>query len=183
MRTPRPGRRTPASDLKAILQGRLSTAGRDPRIAVLGVGSTLRGDDAAGLLAAQELTKLLAGQRRPSTGQPTVVFLGETAPENLTGPIKEFRPSCLIVLDAVDAGAEPGGVAVLDPAQIDSGAGVSTHSASLRLLIGYLGQFMQLDAIIIGIQPLRLDLGGPPSEPVRQAATAVAEAIAAATTY
>jgi hydrogenase maturation protease len=180
MRTPMPGRRTPAPNLKAILQSRLSTAtGRDRRLAVLGVGSALRGDDAAGLLAARELAKWLARQSKPPA---VAVFLGETTPENLTGPIKEFQPTCLIILDAVDAGAEPGHIAVIGPAEISPGAGVSTHSASLKLLVDYLTQFIQCDAVIVGIQPQSLEFGSSPSKPVRKAARIVAEAIAAVTT-
>lgn len=108
------------------------------------------------------------------------VFFGETAPENLTGQIKDFRPTCLIILDALDVHADPGTIHLLAPDQIDPGAGLSTHSISLKLLTDYLKQFLVCDVLIVGIQPQTLAFDGPPSEPVRQAARAVAAALAEA---
>ena len=120
---------------------------------------------------------------KETQGQPTnrsaiAVFLGETAPENLTGQIKEFQPTFLIVLDAVDTGAEPGCVHLIEPDEIAPGAGMSTHSASLNLLLDYLAHFLICDIVIIGIQPQTLEFAAPPSESVLKAAKSVASAIA-----
>ena len=179
MRTPKPRRPSPPEQsLKSSLQKSLSGA---QRIAVLAVGSSLRADDAAGLLAAQELSSLLDKPRKHPTELPAVeIFLGETAPENLTGPIKAFRPTHLIILDALDTGREPGHVCLLHPDEIAAGGTASTHNASLRLLMDYLGQDLSCQILVIGIQPQTLEFGKPPSEPVLQAAHRIARRMAAA---
>ena len=58
------------------------------RVAVLGVGSALRGDDAAGILLVRRLRTfcLRTGATR------LAAFAGHSAPENLTGEICRFRP-------------------------------------------------------------------------------------------
>jgi len=71
------------------------------RVAVMGIGSRLRGDDAAGLLTAALLRRALARQQ---VGVKTLVVSGDTAPENVTGEIKKFRPTHLLILDAADTG-------------------------------------------------------------------------------
>jgi hydrogenase 3 maturation protease len=148
-------------------------------VAVLAIGSTLRGDDAAGILAAEELNRLLSKPFR----RPTIeVFMAETAPENLTGQIKEFRPTCLIMLDAVDTASEPGSIRLIDLAEVDPGAGMSTHSPSIKMLTDYLKHFLTCDVLIVGIQPQTLEFGRPPSKPVLKAAKAIADAIADAAT-
>jgi hydrogenase 3 maturation protease len=163
--------------LRTALQKPLSVAA--PRIAVLAIGSTLRGDDAAGMLAGRKLSERLSKTSTPSQDHPALaVFLGETAPENLTGRIKEFLPTCLIILDAVDTGAEPGSICLIDPAQVDPGAGMSTHSTSIKLLTDYLRQFISCEVLIIGIQPQTLEFDSPPSKPVMEAAESVAGTIA-----
>ena len=69
------------SGLKTSLKNRLEGAAK---IAVLGIGSLLRADDAAGMLVAEEVEKRCGKTK----GKPEVkVFFGETAPENLTGEI------------------------------------------------------------------------------------------------
>ena len=94
--------------IKTILRDRLKNA---QRVAVLGIGSELRADDAAGLLIAKELKTYLKENKKRNQLK---VFLGETAPENLTGQIKKFKPTHLIVIDAVDFNLEAGALRVVD---------------------------------------------------------------------
>ena len=185
------------------------------RVAVLAVGSRLRGDDAAGLLATEELSRILrrAGIARrtrraciPARGKrglypapfagdcprfppPKVaVFLGETAPENMTGRIKRFRPTHLVILDAADMAPlrrgqfrrRPGAVAVFDPDQVAGDTLGSTHSLPLTMLAEYLRHETGCQAVIVGIQPAHRDFGRPPSASVLAAARKAAEMIASA---
>jgi Ni,Fe-hydrogenase maturation factor len=66
------------------------------RVAVLAAGSSLRADDAAGMVAAEELDSLL--KSHPARVE-TQIFLGETVPENLTGEIKRFTADGEVVKD------------------------------------------------------------------------------------
>jgi len=141
----------------------------------------LRADDAAGLLAAQALASLL--DKSQNLQQLAVeIFLGETAPENLTGPIKAFQPTHLVVLDALDTGREPGHVAFVRPDEIAAGATVSTHNASLRLLMDYLTQDLSCQTLVIGIQPQTLEFGQPLSKPVLKAVRSLAREMASTMT-
>lgn len=145
------------------------------RLAVLAVGSELRGDDAAGILAGQVLeTKLQSVPARI----PCQVFLGHSAPENLTGAIRQFRPSHLILLDAAQLDAAPGQIATIPPDKVADAASASTHSLPLTVLMDYLAGLTGCKCLVIGIQPAGCQLGMPPSPAIAAAARALAEIIA-----
>ena len=68
------------------------------KIAVLGVGSTLRSDDAAGMYFIELLESLVKKEN-------VLLIAGSTAPENFTGVIKNFAPDILFIVDAAHVGA------------------------------------------------------------------------------
>jgi hydrogenase 3 maturation protease len=146
------------------------------RLAVLAVGSELRGDDAAGILAGGALADALAKKPPAFACQ---VFLGHSAPENLTGAVRQFGPTHLLVLDAAQSNAPPGGVAVLDEQMIAANASASTHSLPLAVVIDYLVELTSCKAMVIGIQPGNLELGGGVSPAVEAAAKELAQTLAA----
>ncbi|MFH1221111.1 MAG: hydrogenase maturation peptidase HycI [Candidatus Eisenbacteria bacterium] len=154
-------------DLRKILQKSLSGA---ERIALLAVGSDLRGDDAAGLLVAESLEQLRGRHGRTSRFR---IFLGETAPENLTGAIREFAPTHIIVIDSADAGKKAGTIFAIDPKEV-GGISFSTHQLPLSLMIQYLQESITCSVSIIGIQPKSLGFGAPVSQEIRKAVAQVA---------
>ena len=156
---------------EAILKKKLLNA---QRVAVLGVGSELRGDDVAGLLAAQQIEKTITKQ---TTSPEVRVFIGETAPENLTGEIKKFQPTHFIIIDAADLNKEPGHIEIMEPETI-GGISFCTHSLPLKVIIGYLLESFKFQAIIIGIQPETIAVGASPSKPVVEAARQLSRTIA-----
>jgi hydrogenase 3 maturation protease len=159
---------------RTILKKRLEGA---KAVAVLAVGSSLRGDDAAGLLAAEELRKLLPNEAAPGKAR-VEIFVGETAPENLTGEIKRFKPSHLVIIDAADAGREPGHVDVIDPDWLTANASASTHALPVSVLTEYLRRFLHCETILLGIQPGPCEFGAPASPPVQAAARDLAAMLA-----
>jgi len=142
---------------------------------LLAVGSDLRGDDAAGLLVAKHL-KTLA----PLSGKRLKLFVGETAPENLTGQIKKYAPTHLIVVDSAESGARAGAISLMTLSDAIGGTTFSTHTLPLTVMLRYLQEFITCDFTIIGIQPARLNFGAVPSPPVSRSAARVAAAIHAA---
>jgi hydrogenase 3 maturation protease len=149
------------------------------RIAVLAVGSPLRADDAAGLLAAEELGRILKTQPALSRPPRTVeIFVAETSPENFTGQIKAFAPDRLVILDAVDCGLKPGQIRLLHPGELSAVSTPSTHNASLGLMLDYLGHFLKAEVVILGIQPQTLEFGLAPSQEVRTASQDLAAVLA-----
>ena len=134
--------------LKTAIRRNLKDAGR---VAVLAIGSSLRGDDAAGLEVADQLRRIRTKARsktaptaRRSIRNPQSairIFLGETAPENLTGEIKKFRPTHLVILDAADAGRKrPGSITLIQHDLLRGGSSISTHNMPVNILVQYLQQ-------------------------------------------
>ena len=97
----------------------------------------------------------------------TVIDTG-TVPENYIYPIIKKAPRNLLLIDAVDFGAEPGTIKIFQTEQLNSLA-ISTHSLSPRMFIDIIRQSIELDVYCIGIQPAQTQLGSPVSEKVNQA--------------
>jgi hydrogenase 3 maturation protease len=154
-------------DLKQSLKKSLTKASR---VVLVGVGSGLRGDDAAGLLVADKVK---------SQKSKVKILVGGTAPENLTGEIKRLKPSHLVVVDSADFGAEPGAVEVVSYDKI-GGHTFSTHSAPLKMMIDYLLADISFEPVVIGIQPRSLEFGAAVSPEVMAAVDEVADALLAA---
>ena len=153
--------------LKTSLQKRLKGA---KRIAFLAVGSSLRGDDAAGLLLAEKL--------RPSSSRKKnfKIFIGETAPENLTGEIKKFKPTHVLIVDAADLGAKPGSAELVDSHKT-GGVTFSTHQLPMNILSSYLSRELSCEVILLGIQPKSLKFGQKPGKEIKAAVNRIASII------
>ncbi|MCL2143892.1 MAG: hydrogenase maturation peptidase HycI [Endomicrobia bacterium] len=132
------------------------------RVVFLAIGSELRGDDAAGILAADELLK----ENLPENFK---VMSGYTAPENLTGEIKKFAPTHLIICDAADSGLKPGQASIISTDDIQ-GAAFSTHMMPMNVFINYISHDNPLKTLIIGIQPENLEFGAEMTENVKKTA-------------
>ena len=156
--------------ITTILRQKLKNA---ERVVILGVGSDLRSDDIAGLLTAKQIKKNIRGTKK----LPKVkVLLGATAPENLTGEIKKYRPTHLIIIDSADLGSSPGKIAVMSPSNI-GGTSFCTHSLPLKVMADYLLESLRCEIIVIGIQPKNLTVGASPSKKILDAAESLAAAI------
>jgi hydrogenase 3 maturation protease len=152
-------------NLKTTLNKNLKGA---KKIAVLGVGSSLRSDDAAGLLVAEELKKI----RNPKLK----VFFGSTAPENLTGEIIKYGPTHIIIVDSVDMDQKPGSILLVNPQEVD-GISFYSHMLPIKMTIDYLLESLKCEIIIIGIQPKFLEFGEIVSEEVKKSTKQIADVI------
>ncbi len=149
--------------LKTLLLEKIKKA---KRIAVLGVGSDLRADDAAGMLSAKLIKKRL---EKKSRALDLKVFFGETAPENVTGEIKKFKPTHVMIIDSADMGKKAGEVTLLEPKKI-SNVSFSTHQLPLKILADYLEISLKCRVIIIAIQFKTIKFGASLSKEVKSAA-------------
>jgi len=157
-------------NLKTILRNSLTDA---RKIAVVGVGSELKGDDKAGMLVAAQLEK----KCKKDGGCPQLgVFFGATAPENLTGEIKKFQPTHLIIIDAADVGREPGTIEIISPDQV-GGISFSSHMLPIKVMVDYLLKSIDCKVMIIGIQPKSLAYNAPPTPQVKRSIKQVASAL------
>jgi hydrogenase 3 maturation protease len=116
------------------------------RVAVLGVGHELSGDDAAGLAIARALIPRATGQAR--------LFIVEAgpAPENQTGALRAFKPDLVIMVDAAQMNAEPGTIRWL-AWEDTTGISASTHTLPLHMLARFMIAEFGCEVALIGIQP------------------------------
>jgi hydrogenase 3 maturation protease len=135
---------------------------------VLGVGSDLRGDDAAGMLIADRLEAHFSGRPGAPASAPAFrVFRGETAPENCSGELKRFKPSHILIVDSADFGKLPGETVLASPEEI-TGISFTTHRLPLFVFTDYLMAEFPCSIRILGIQPGTLELFHPVTEPVQR---------------
>ncbi len=152
------------ASLSPLLNQLRNESGGTPRIAIVGIGNTLRSDDAAGMLVARALS-----QRMCATDQDHVLVLeAGQAPENYTADIRGFRPGVIVLVDAADMGKEPGAVEWISEDDID-GMSASTHSLPLSMLVKYLTLELNCKVMLLGIQAISNDVGETVSAEVLEA--------------
>jgi hydrogenase 3 maturation protease len=145
---------------------RLATVWRDGgKLVFLGVGNPLRADDSVGLFIVEELEQKLG----TVTGKELRFFLGESAPENFSGAIREFAPTYVIVFDAAEFEEAPGSSRLIEQAEI-GGVSFSTHMLPLNILANYLTATAGCQVVVVGIQPKLLEFGYPMTGVVKKAA-------------
>ncbi len=138
------------------------------RVAVLGIGNDLSGDDAVGAIVAREVAARVG--RRANC----LILDAGTAPENFTGPLRRFRPDFVLLVDAAHLGAEPGAVAWLDWQETD-GLSASTHTLPASVLAQFLVRELACRLALLVVQPAQLEFGQPLSAAVRVAADRVVD--------
>ena len=119
---------------------------RSERVLVAGVGNTLRGDDGFGPAVTELLTNLPEGAEVIETGTGGIALL------------QELMVGCsgLILIDAVERGAEPGTVFYIEP-EVENGVHVpDVHLANPARVLSMAKTMGVLPArvVIIGCQPL-----------------------------
>jgi hydrogenase maturation protease HycI len=133
---------------------------RPLRIAIVGIGHELRGDDSAGLAVAQRL-------RLFSRENFLVVEAGH-APENHTSPLRRFAPDLILLVDSAQLNEPPGTIRWL-PWPETTGLSASTHTMPPYMLARYLTTILQCEVVLLGIQPANTTLDSPLSFPISEA--------------
>lgn len=139
------------------------------RVAIIGIGSDLRADDAAGVEVVRSL-------RRHITSPNVLLIDGGVAPENFTAQIKKFRPSHVIMIDATDLGLKPGTASIVDLNTI-TGPSIFSHRLPLSIFADYLCVQDETKVIFIGIQPANARIGAAMSKEVKRSVDATSAAI------
>ncbi len=126
------------------------------RIAVIGIGNRLWGDDGAG----PELLKRLKEEREVQDprlnfeGQRFFIDAGEF-PEDWFIRIVDLKPDVILVIDAIDLQAEPGSIAILESEALPEAFCCSTHRLPLRSLL-HLWEKSGSKTLVLAIQPKEL---------------------------
>lgn len=138
-------------------------------VRLVGLGSELRGDDAAGLLVARRVRSLTGGRA-----------LVVEAADDLDGLIRTLLDDGeVIVVDAVRSRGLAGEILTIDPDQIGTGEARSSHGPGLAEAVGIaraLGAKASLH--VCGIRGRDFGIGAPLSPEVAHACERLATAIA-----
>ncbi len=136
------------------------------RLAVVGIGHELRGDDAVGLYIIRELQAQLPPQ------EYMVLFKAGAVPENMTGVLRRFQPDTVLLIDAVDMGKPPGTPGLFEACDTTHFT-ASTHTLPLSVFADYLTKEIGCRVLLLGIQPLQLALAKDISTPVQHGANTI----------
>jgi hydrogenase 3 maturation protease len=129
-----------------------------PGFVVMGVGSRLRGDDAAGSIVAEQLSARGVENAFDCAG----------VPENYIGRVEKLQPADILFIDVADFGAAPGAIEFFGGQSVQAQS-ISTHSAGLSPLMDFLAASCDAVCWMLAIQPADVAYGADLSEPVRQA--------------
>ena len=122
------------ADLKSLLKG---------KVAILGFGNRLWGDDGAGSVLAERLK---------AANPEAAIFDGGMVPENYLEKVVAAKPDTVLLVDAADFGGEAGEWRVFSGDEL-AFTGLSTHAGSPRLLAAYLMESTGAKVKLVAIQP------------------------------
>jgi hydrogenase 3 maturation protease len=137
------------------------------RVAVVGVGNRMRGDDAVGPAVIDALDGLPGA----------ALFDAGAAPENHIQPLARATPARVLLVDACDFGAQPGEFRLFTRAEVEelSYGFLSTHTLPLNLTMEMVVQETGAEVCLLGVQPAAIEFGAALSGPVAAALPRVVE--------
>ena len=156
----------PSSDQPLAALGKLSPA----NTVIIGIGNTLKGDDAAGPTVCNGLRRV---------GVPAEIIDAGTVPENYIQKVVDKRPRKVIIIDATDFAAPPGTIRLFEPDQLATRS-FSTHMANPGLFIDLITRQTSATVYFVGIQPAQTKLNTPLSDEIAAACTTTVRLITAA---
>lgn len=149
---------------------RLRKPDRISRVAVVGIGHELRGDDAAGVICVRAWRSRVEGRDH------LLAVEAGPAPENVGGLLRRFRPDLIVMVDAAEMGVAPGIVRWLSW-QDTTALSASTHSLPLHLVASCWQADMGCEIALLGIQPCVVSVAAPLSPAVQRAVSNLARAL------
>jgi hydrogenase 3 maturation protease len=152
------------TDLKKTLSQQLKNS---KKLVILGIGSELMQDDAAGITVTENLKKKFGEENSDFK-----IYTGYTTPENFTKSITDFNPDHIIIIDVADLKLPPGSSAIIPLERImDFSPG--THKLSLIMMIKYLKKVINPEFTVIAIQYKSLEFNKKITKEVKTAISKV----------
>lgn len=139
---------------------------KERRAAIVGIGSEIRGDEAAGLLIVEDL--------RNRDLSDTLVLNTGTRPENFTGDIRKFKPTHILMIEAAHFDGEPGEGRLIPTQELKDE--VITHNTPLTIFKDYMEKTLCSNVAFLGIQYTDVNLGDPTPQ-INEASKGIAETI------
>jgi len=156
------------ADWRLGLRGILTSSSPGARVALIGVGHPMRGDDYVGSFVIKTLIKDIKTDR-------VIFFDAEDGIEWTISKLAKTPLRRVIVIDACEMNASPGEIVLVPLAETEYPF-FTTHGIPLKLLASKL--LPSVETSILAIQPGRMSLNDRLSPPVFAAANSVSEAIA-----
>jgi hydrogenase 3 maturation protease len=120
------------------------------------------GDDAAGVAVIRKTKGAFLTRK-------TVQWIeAGPSPESFSGPVCQFKPDLLLVIDAADLDLRPGQIAWVTREEID-GVSAFTHGLPLSVFAGYIMAETGCTFGMLGIQAEQMEFGQPVSAAVQRA--------------
>lgn len=132
------------------------------RVVIAGVGNPLRRDDFVGVHIVRKL--------RDKVSRSVYLIECETVPESFIGPITEFKPSHILIIDAALLNQKPGSSKLIEPAQLAGPPAISTHALPLQIFCEYLASTLEAKVALLLIQPGDASFGEGLTEEVEKTA-------------
>lgn len=120
------------------------------RTVVVGVGNPMRRDDNIGV-------EIVCGIEGKVT-ESVLLIKSETVPEDFIGPIIEFKPTHILIIDAALLNLSPGSAKLIEPMEASTVA-VSTHALPIQIFCEYLAETTGAKIAMLLIQPEDTDFG------------------------
>ena len=128
------------------------------RVAIVGVGNEMKGDDGIGPLVAEHFHEKIKDMHE-------ALLVKTYAPENIIGKIISFRPRIVIVFDAAIFDADPGECRLVEKEELITFS-MSTHNAPLGIFFEIIKESVDARIYLIGIQVKSTRFGSEISEHV-----------------
>jgi len=134
---------------------------------LIGIGSTLKGDDGIGTIVAKEF--------KEQNPEGWLCLACETMPENFLAVAIREKPQVVVLVDAAEMGLKAGELRILPKKKLSS-AIVGTHGMPLKHLVEELeGQTKEI--FFIGVEPGSMRLGEELSSEIEAAKKKVLQAL------
>lgn len=127
------------------------------------------GDDAIGVYFVNRFNEAREDEDVSSSSYEAKAFCGGSAPESMTGEIRKFNPSHLLIIDAANLNQKPGTIELVNTDNIE-GVSFSTHRLPTRIFMDYLVKSIGCEVLILGIQPKSMNFGEELSYELKQTA-------------
>lgn len=128
------------------------------RVVIVGIGNSMKGDDAAGLLLADRLEGKISA----------LCINAGTVPENYAEKIINARPDTILLIDAAHINRLPGQYEILGLKDIEK-TGFTTHNISPAIFFEYIKSQCGAKIFLLAIQPESVTFGEKLSDGVKEA--------------
>ena len=138
------------------------------RVVLVGVGNPMRADDGVG----PKIIELL--EEKPLNN--VLLINSETVPESFTSKVTGYNPTHVLLIDAANFRGKVGDTKLITSGQI-GGQAVSTHSLPLTIFINVIENALDLEVVLLGIQPNTINFFAPMTNEIQASAVSIANTL------